>query len=621
MTLEDLKSDENELREVTPAEMGYKPAEPEKQDNRDDVDRALDVYEKEVLPRKREEIDKLNDILEATGGQISKQELNEAMGMGFANELYGSNPIPLNTKPMEKVMAARKQKEDAENTEKMEDEEDENELLMNSIKTGFEEEDIDEDDMPTERPVYNNKIRQMDTKEDTVYNMSENTKLDIKDEINMNDNVEVNETEDDFMDMMNDNTEPEVNNSFNMVPEIANDINEVIKDRTNIDTKKILTLENKPEEDEYVIPRNLSELEFPDDEDEDEDGTAARSTTDRDSEIINSKLKEAVKSKIHPVAKGYDLSAFTISKKPVALNAVLNNVESPNLKYADWVAYSTGHKFRMLGFTGAEIDKLNNPNGNRLQSETVRYKMLFDHIIDKDKPDTMEQWVKRTSFFDIEHYWFGAFRGTFEGAAYMPITNCPNDQTHVFLTDNLDIMEFIKFENDEAKDRFYKIYDGQIAESKELYKSDIVPVSDNFAVAFREPSIYNMVFEVAMLDQEFVDKYRDIIALITYIDDIYYVNRQTMQLEPINYKYWPNNVAKTAKSKIIQFAKALRKLSSDQYHTLLTYIQEITERGDHITYQIPEVTCPECQATIEAMPISGKDLVFTRHQLAALAAL
>lgn len=389
-----------------------------------------------------------------------------------------------------------------------------------------------------------------------------------------------------------------------------------------VEAEKIVNFDNAPKKEEYNIPTNLDELEFPDDEEEDDDNnTTTESDEDRDSEIINNKLKEAVKSKIKPVAGKYNLSAFTISKKPVALNAVMEKVENPNLRAADWIAYNTGNKFRMVGFTGAEIDKMINPGGNRMQSESVRYKMLYDHIIDADKPATMEQWAKATSFFDIEHYWFGGFRATFEGTAYMPITNCPTDNKHVFLTDNLDIMQFVKFENDDAKLRFNDIYTGKIANNKRIYNADIVPVSEDFAVAFREPSIFNMVFEIAMLDQEFLNKYRDIIALVSYIDDIYYIDKSTMELRPIEYRVYPNNTAKTAKSKIIQFAKAIRKLSSDQYHAILMYIQEITNTGNHISYQIPEVTCIECGATIPAMPISADELVFTRHRLAALAVL
>lgn len=404
-------------------------------------------------------------------------------------------------------------------------------------------------------------------------------------------------------------------------PTSTDDLKEMADVKVDADPEKIVGFDNAPKKEEYNIPTNLDNIEFPDDDEDEDENTTTPTEESRDDEIINEKLKASVKSKIKVVAQKYDLSAFTVSKKPVALNAVLDNVENPNRKAADWVAYNTGNRFRMLGFTGAEIDKLNNPGGSRMNSESVRYKMLYDHIIDRDKPASMEEWAKSTSFFDIEHYWFGAFRATFEGEAYMPITNCPNDNKHVFLTDNLDIMEFVKFENDEAKAKFYDIYNGNIAKPKGLYKSDIVPVSEDFAIGFREPSIFNMVFEIAMLDAAFVEKYRDIIALVSYIDSIYYINKSTMTLDPIEYRHYTNNTAKTAKSKIIQFGKTIRKLSSDQYHAILMYIQEISKRDESISYQIPETTCIECNAVIPATAISADELVFTRHRLAALAAL
>lgn len=424
-------------------------------------------------------------------------------------------------------------------------------------------------------------------------------------------------------DELNKNEVNEVERYTEAIDEKISEVDEEdvdIKDDIVSDNVEISNNDSKKEE--YIIPKDLDSIEFPDDdEDEDDSEDAKEDQEKRDSEVINDKLKKSVKSKIKTVAGNYNLTAFTISKKPVALNAVLDTVECPTRKAADWVAYSTGHKFRMLGFTGAEIDKLGNPGGNRMTSEAVRYKMIFDHIIDADKPATMEQWAKVTSYYDIEHYWFGGFRATFEGEAYMPITNCPTDNKHVFLTDNLDIMDFVKFEDDNAKQRFADIYNGKIAKPKSLYRSEVVPVSEDFAIAFREPSIYNMVFEIAMLDPEFVTKYNDIITLICYIDDIYYINKQTMTLDPIEYRHWPNNTAKTIKSKIIQYGKAIRKLSSDQYHAILMYIQEIAKRGSSISYQIPEVTCIECQTTIPATPMEGNELVFMRHKLAALAAL
>lgn len=132
------------LVEVTPEELGFKKAVKEQGKNEDDVDRALDVFDRVVIPRKIAEAKKFNDILEETGGNISKQEMNELLGYGFANEILGDKPIPLNTKPMERVLRAREEERNKNkshnSTDENNQEEDELSAMINSITTGFEDE-------------------------------------------------------------------------------------------------------------------------------------------------------------------------------------------------------------------------------------------------------------------------------------------------------------------------------------------------------------------------------------------------------------------------------------------------------------------------------------------------
>lgn len=133
------------LEEVTPEELGFKRAVKENYDNRDDVDKALDIFDAVIIPKKIAEAKRFNDILEETDGNISKQEMNELLGYGFANELLGDKPIPLNIKPMERVYKAReKGKEDnkPDNQEPVDD----LSSILNSVTTGFED-DLDDYDI------------------------------------------------------------------------------------------------------------------------------------------------------------------------------------------------------------------------------------------------------------------------------------------------------------------------------------------------------------------------------------------------------------------------------------------------------------------------------------------
>lgn len=131
------------LEEVTPEELGFKKAVKEEYKNEDDVDRALDVFDRVIIPKKIAEAKRFNDILEETDGNISKQEMNELLGYGFANELLGDEPIPLNIKPMERVYKAReKEKSKSNNGTDNEVQEEENDIsaIINSVTTGFEDE-------------------------------------------------------------------------------------------------------------------------------------------------------------------------------------------------------------------------------------------------------------------------------------------------------------------------------------------------------------------------------------------------------------------------------------------------------------------------------------------------
>lgn len=365
---------------------------------------------------------------------------------------------------------------------------------------------------------------------------------------------------------------------------------------------------------------NKESITFIDDEDaelEDE----LNGDNDKEADERTEKLKAAIKGKIKPVAEALDLNSFTITNKPVALSSTLNNTMASTVRTADWALYASGVPVTMKSFTGTEISKLNDTSGKtRYNAVKDQYGMIFDHIVDRgDKPKTVEEWAKTISFLDIENLWFAVYRACFEGANYLPYTcgSC----NEIFLSDSTPIMDMVKFTNDEARAKFNIILNTETNPHPNLITSEMVQVSDNYAFTFREPTIYNMIFESAVLDKEFTDKYSDLIALIVYIEDIYYINRETMQLQPITHKVFPNNLAKTTKAKIIQFSKIIQTLNSDQYSSIMAYIQQINSKGDDISYVIPEATCPKCGSVINEQSYRATDLVFTRHQLATLAAL
>ena len=345
-------------------------------------------------------------------------------------------------------------------------------------------------------------------------------------------------------------------------------------------------------------------------EEEEED-----SPTDEREEII-AHLKEQVTERLKPVSKKLDLSSFTIVKKPTSNTSFL---QQQNVKVAKWVLPGQKSIVHMKEFLGSELELLRQYSeeaSSSLASITRRFRMIYDHIA-SPKPSTYEAWIKSTPYSDIDHYFFAIYIACYKGANFVP-KDCDKCK-ETFLTDDLPIMDMVKFADEKAKANFQKIYQNEsVVSNKEgLYVTEVVPLSDNIAVAFKEPSIYSLV-EVASLDDRFKERYANTIQYIPYIDSLYIIDQSNQQLIPIGYKGYADNAVKTIKSKIQKFNTVLNTLPSDQFGPIKSYIAAIEDREEGISYIFPSVTCPKCGAVSEESPISAEEMVFTRYQLGNL---
>lgn len=364
------------------------------------------------------------------------------------------------------------------------------------------------------------------------------------------------------------------------------------------------------------------DINFDEENEELEENTDTEAVAEKEQKEQLDKLRTLVRQKISPITKGFDISTYSISKRPAA--STISTPRNNGQKIADWVLMSSQKPIYMRRFTGTEMERLadGGKGRTRLNRALDTWQLIYNHIVDPYKPASLEEWAKATSFLDIDHIYMAIYRANFEGSNYIPY-NCTNTncKEKIFLSDNFDIMDMCKFANKEAKAKFESIIGTEVNKTSGLYSTEIVPVSNDYAFVFREPSIYNIIIESAVLDQEFVDKFGELISMCAYIDEIYYINHATHELQPVRTNEYPNNMKKTVKSRIINFSKYISGLDSDQYNTIMAYMQKINEMGDSLTYQMPEVTCPSCKTVIPAEKQDAQALVFTRHRLAALATL
>ena len=179
--------------------------------------------------------------------------------------------------------------------------------------------------------------------------------------------------------------------------------------------------------------------------------------------------------------------------------------------------------------------------------------------------------------------------------------------------------EMVSWKSDEAKAAYMKKLESDDSVFKpKKYEAIRIQISDDIVVELRHPTIFNVIFENLYLAENIREKFSSIISIISYIDNIYSIDRAAGQLIPIKVKTYKKDFAKSVKSRIVTYSKVLNALSSDQYYNLAAAISKISEEQD-FEYVLPSRVCPKCGTKIEEQPTSPDAMIFSRHQLGAMA--
>jgi hypothetical protein len=294
-------------------------------------------------------------------------------------------------------------------------------------------------------------------------------------------------------------------------------------------------------------------------------------------------------------------------------------LKEQQVKAAKWVLPSQNSTVQMKEYLGSELEALReySEDASSLTQLSKRFKSIYDHII-SPKPATFEAWTKLTPYSDIDHYFFAVYIASFKGANFLPM-DCENNKCkETFLTDDINIMDMVKFDNDKAKEKFIELYQNEeVSPSSGLYCTEIVPLSDKVAVGFKEPSVYSL-FEIAALSTKNREKYASILDFIPYIDALYLIDKVNSSLIPVGYKVYTDNATKSTLSKVQMYDKVLKTLTVDEFGPIKAYIKAINDRSEGIGYIYPSVTCPKCKTQTTERRTTAEELVFTRYQLGAL---
>ena len=423
-------------------------------------------------------------------------------------------------------------------------------------------------------------------------------------------------------------------------------INEPADDEPNdpMPVEEEPVVEPEPEQDVEYTPESkniiasaigeVSSADFDVDEADFEDVTqdTEEQLTDEQIEALEQaaerNLRSDILKKIINTGKRVNTTQFTVSNKVVTLKEAMRNVKPEAARTASWPMMFAGRPFVASSLKGPEIAMMaemeeSNNTGFAITREQAR--IIYEHDASPYRPSTLESWCKTIPLADLDNLFAALYLASMKNANYLPMVCQKNSCRHAYLSDDIPIESMIKIDKDETKKRFDEIRNMELtADSACSYESVITVINDNFAIGIKMPSVFNALYEYNTLNSEFITKYASIIAVLQYVDYVYYIDPETQQFQPIGWKTYHGDYTKTYKSKIATYAKIFKEFSPTDFTLMTSIIDSMVVREAEskvVILEVPEAKCPKCGADIPAHVMSARQMLFTQQRLVTLATM
>ena len=409
-------------------------------------------------------------------------------------------------------------------------------------------------------------------------------------------------------------SEPKKEETPKPTPEPVNIFENESKDSIDLDTPLDYdddeedTGEVKIAEDDSSISEN--DIETEDDDDD---------LSEEEKKNIMIRFGKEIQESLKP-SNFVDFSDFTIESKPVKMTASTSNMDRvPTL----WALQYAKTSITMLPFCGEDLIAINpydEKNITTIPGLTKIFTTLYKHIADNNKPD-FDTWLKNNYHSDIDGLFFAAYVANFKDSNILS-HSCPNNKCQNAFVKKHSIESMIIYPNDTVKKEFHDIMKQPVTPAK-IEPTRPIPISKKYAIAFAPKSIYSGIFEPLLINKDLAEKAIGVVSVMPYIHQIYEIDMVNKRFVPITFgKAKDNDPVKNTTRKIKGILQIFRTFSSDERANVINEITKlmVNENKDKITYQTPEVECPNCKTTIPAKEDTPLNLLFTRAQLLTIAA-
>lgn len=618
-------------KEFDPTENGFFAAPEE--ERKSDRDIALEALDNQLADR-RKEAEEFNRLLDEHDGVMTEEEYLKATGKSFISDMLDDHTTEEEKKEIEEMRAANRAAKEAEkqtaekpkivsmpnNNEELSEEDDdlddiEKEILAEEDNTmpiargtevtgKFDQSQLQQSN-PHQPQVTPDNFVDPNLNRHQVPQEMKQAKPIVADTRTYNADVEDKEIEDDILDDNIALGTGEIKGlpKATIADTVATTVTGKVSFEAPVQQKQVVGDDGMTEEERDLAALDENDsISLDEDEEDDEDG-----------EAYWKKISKEYARKVKPVVKKLDLNAAVVSSEPVTVGTLIHkNTSVTNI--FKWVLPTSGRPFTMRSFTASELNSLGAMAGTASRAKDI-IKSLWDHMVD-GKGDNFDKWCKVTSHKDLVHLWFGVYGGCFAGANHVPYV-CPKCKQATIASD-IDVYSMVEYKTPEDKEKVESILNMPMdADMGKIMPVTRIQISDNIVIDFKDPSVYD-ILTTNLIDNATRQKYAEGAAMLPYISNIYYIEEapEGIRLRPLSDKVYPGNEAKTLKRKAIEYSMIIRSLNSEQYSTVSSYISQMTDSDDGITYIYPETTCDHCHVTIPKIETNASEMVFTRHRLA-----
>jgi hypothetical protein len=250
--------------------------------------------------------------------------------------------------------------------------------------------------------------------------------------------------------------------------------------------------------------------------------------------------------------------------------------------------------------------KILNSVDNPFESRRKLYKSVYDHIIEMNYPKpTFDNWLKMTSYHDLETLLYGIYAQTYPGESDFDIT-CGKCENKIDAKIGAHLLQQIKDETAFGYlDLITKSTDPEDTTRSSLVHttSRILLPDSNIVADIVTPSLSDHLILLKTFNPKITADISNIIGMMLFIKQLYIPDSEKLAREgkAIFFEMTDRN----------EILKTTSRLSTTDGDFLNAKINERAKQFE-TNYKLPKMICAACGNDIEAISIDMENLVFSK---------